>query len=76
MKSQQGTACNRFSFNNKYNVVLLTFVLRNVLSVVYCCWMFFIFMFSTLSTLVLIVHSLDSVADTGQHFVWNSVNSI
>ncbi len=34
MKSQQGTACNRFSFNNKYNVVLLTFVLRNVLSAV------------------------------------------
>ena len=34
MKSQQGTACNRFSFNNKYNVILLTFVLRNVLSAV------------------------------------------
>lgn len=76
MKSQQGTACNRFSFNNKYNVVLLTFVLRNVLSAVVLLLDVFIFMFSTLSTLVLIVHSLDSVADTSQHFVWNSVNSI
>ena len=34
MKSQQGTACNRISLNNQYNVVLLTFVLRNVLSAV------------------------------------------